>query len=260
MIKTKFLVILGIVICLFIIYYFYSEISSIKKLYSPTYQKTMALETKITELEKKTERLSVKKNSHDSPAMTLTYHSDMAKNANGSVKYTEVTDTEAKILLEQINRRNIKSKPVSNGLFVENTDTINVKLPIAATNQANYVGREEYDEYQQILNGLSKSNSIVRSEDVFEDGSDIGHVDSEFAETDNVKYIGSKANINDDDNYCFDEDIIKSISESLKYADMPSDTELSDLPTKKLSKPTTNRVIKPAIKSTKPVKKIIGKK
>lgn len=54
MINTKYLIIIAAVVCLLILYYFYDEISNVKKLFIPAYQKTMALEAKILELEKKT--------------------------------------------------------------------------------------------------------------------------------------------------------------------------------------------------------------
>ncbi len=85
MIQTKYLIIIGIIICLLIIYYLYCEISNAKKIFTPAYQKTMALEVKIADLEKKNMELLQKKMIHynkknDSPALSITYQSDMVKN------------------------------------------------------------------------------------------------------------------------------------------------------------------------------------
>ena len=112
MIQTKYLIIIGAIVCLLILYYFYDEISSVKKIFLPTYQKTMELEAKLLCLEKKTNELIPKKipvaQKVDSPAMTISYQSDMVKNGNLSVRYADLSVTEAKELLKHIDQ----NKPI----------------------------------------------------------------------------------------------------------------------------------------------------
>lgn len=243
MIQIKYLIIIGIIICLLVLYYFYDEISNIKKIFLPTYHKTMALEAKLLELEKKTNDIIPKKKSiiqkNDSPAMTISYQSDMVKNGNLSVRYADLSETEAKELLKHIDQNKTKpntpivcdnptrdnppqQNPKKNNtadvdaifdsfacttetkqvnstkddIYGEETDTINIKISdlVKINNNTNQT------EYQKILNGLTKSMSNIHSEDVF-------YNDTEL-----------------------DQDIIKSISESIQYADLPSDTILSDIP------------------------------
>jgi len=260
MIPTKYLIIIGAVVCLLILYYFYNEISSIKKLFIPSYQKTMALEAKLFELEKKaTEYLPKKKllnQKNDSPVLSITYQSDMVKNGNLSVKYVDLSDTEARELLKNIeenkkknmttnaqsfqkqiqenqekqlnkqilllpdqsNKKIFNVQPGELSDFVENndqsqkkindmyddyTDTINVKFTDLVGKKSEMDTMDTMDnynsknEYQKILNGLS--NNICSVDGLDDDGE-------------------------------LDQDIIRSISESIHYADMPSETVLSDIP------------------------------
>lgn len=244
MFEKKYIIIIAIIICLLVLYYFYDEISSVKKLFVPTYQKTMALEARIINLEKKTSDPAPKKkllNSKiDSPALSITYQSDMVKNGNLSVKYTDISDTEAKELLKKIDHckskqqvaKQIPSIPMgelsepnnsqNKNIFMPNTkkpdfdieesDTINIK--VADLVQKN----SQTAEYEKILDGLTKNISNIRSEDVFDDDE-------------------------------LDADIIKSISESIQYADMPSENTLSDIPsTPKVKKPkNVNKKIKKSL-------------
>ena len=222
MFEKKYIIIIGLIICLLVLYYFYDEISSVKKLFAPAYQKTMALEARLLNLEKKTNDPTPKRktvNKVDSPALSITYQSDMVKNGNLSVKYTDLSDTEAKELLKKID--NVKTKPATiahrpntiipieelpeqKNIFIpnnkktdfEDSETINVNI-------ANLVRKEtiaesamnDSTEYEKILNGLTKN---ICSEDVFGDE--------------------------------IDEDIVNNISESLQFADMPSENTLSDIP------------------------------
>ncbi|XWV25238.1 mg394 protein [Tupanvirus deep ocean] len=269
MIQTKYLIIIGAIICLLVLYYFYDEINSVKKLFVPTYQKTMALEAKVLELEKKANEITQKKKPMiqkiDSPALSITYQSDMVKNGNLSVKYADLSDTEAKELLKHIDQNkarqqqiiynnlqqnqqpinqtqqqmqqqqmqqqmqqvpkrnfNVQSGDISDFLpannennktkhneFMEETETINFKigdvLKKNSMSTINLESKEDHAEMQKILDGFSK-NSGIHSEDVFDNDTEI------------------------------DQDIIKSISESIQYADLPSDTILSDLPVVKAPK------------------------
>jgi len=279
MIQTKYLIIIGVVVCLLVLYYFYSEISTVKKLFLPTYQKTMELDAKILNLEKKTnQNISTNKLSHknNSPAMTISYQSDMVKNGNLSVRYADLSDTAAKELLIDIdqhknsyqnqnynhiqsqnrshdqnynkNRSNdqnynknrshdqnlIEKKKcvVQNGEFSdflpaspikgrndlintpmrnkrsEESDTINFRIAdlikknqdTFSTTNTNLPNNSDHAEYQKILNGLNKSISNIQTDNMFDNDSDI------------------------------DSDLLHNISESIRYADIPSDTILSDAP------------------------------
>ena len=134
MFETKYLIIIGVILCLLVIYYFYDEISNIKRTFLPTYQKTMALEAKLLEYEKqygksKSKSPSIRtksKSKSESPIMSITYISADAKNnpdGTSSVQYANITEHEAKELLGVLNK--------------DNKNTINppelVRLPKAVT-------------------------------------------------------------------------------------------------------------------------------
>ncbi|AAV50753.1 hypothetical protein [Acanthamoeba castellanii mimivirus] len=145
MIKPIYLIIIGTVICLVILYYFYHEISDSKKLLTSTYQKNMLLESKIFELERKSnvfiekydnlKNVRGQKNSSkiDSPVLSITYHSDMVKNGNLSVKYDEMGNTEVNELLQKINK-NRDPKQLSN-----------IHQPIPTKTSHNLVSKLEQD-------------------------------------------------------------------------------------------------------------------
>ena len=235
MLEKKYIIIITIVICLFILYYFYDEIASAKKMFMPTYQKTMALEARIINLEKKanktTDNGKKKPKKLDSPALSITYQSDMAKNGNLSAKYTDLSETEARELLKNIeNKSNNKIKndnklqtnfitggiphgeisepkniilknemPINNNAkldFDEDSETINVRIDALIKKNQNNESDSLETEYQKIYDSLNITN--IRSEDVFNDE--------------------------------LDEDIIRSISESIQYADMPSENTILDIP------------------------------
>jgi hypothetical protein len=290
MIESKYIIIISVIVCLLVLYYFYDEISSMKKLFLPTYQKTMTLEAKIAELEKKiTEPIPplpspnkkpIKKN--DSPALSITYHSDMVKNGNSNVRYVDLSDTEGIELLkkieeskknpskaisnknnviksdEQINNkldgiRNklhntpIPSKPLNQpvnakqqniqygelsdipvtseknlnqNMLDEDTDSFNVNIDgIIGTGTKD----DDYEnDYQNILNGLSIDfTGIVNKSGIRSKQSD---------ETSSSHSKSKLKSVVDDNDNELDLDMIRSISESVQFADMPSNDVLSDIP------------------------------
>lgn len=104
MFDTKILIIIGIVICFLICYYFYDEISSTKRVCAQTHQKLTAVENKAAFIDKensilmrRVEILEKKQNGDDfdSPAMTVSYNSDMVPNGNLSVRYVNISDIDA---------------------------------------------------------------------------------------------------------------------------------------------------------------------
>lgn len=274
MIQTKYYIFIGIIILLIVLYYFYDDISQVKKLFIPTYQKTMALEARLLEIEKRTLELASNKkkleSKNDSPALSITYQSDMVKNGNLSVKYADLSDTEAKKLLkymeqnkskqqellnqsqvipsniqqlqhqthivpQEIPSRQIQLQPqeipshqiqlqpqnskrtnipnwhvVNNDIFTNNeslnedNDIFNVKIdglinknPLEMIDLEN---KSDTAEYQKILKGLTTSVKNMTPEDTYNDDIEL------------------------------DQDIIKSISESIQFADLPSDNTISDIP------------------------------
>src|ERR1044071_7747859 len=131
MFEYKYWIIIGIFICicLLALYYFYDEISSNKKIIKTTYQKTMKLESKIMTLEsqfqRKTSQCPIDKNKTnksndvknnlrvkkpiDSPALSITYHSDVLRPTN-SVKYTDINDAEVQEIRKNISQKNKSNK------------------------------------------------------------------------------------------------------------------------------------------------------
>ena len=226
MIQTKYLIIIITVIVLLIIYFFYDAISNNRKKHVSLYQKVSALEAKIFEMEKSKINNSVKNKNikNDSPALSITYQSDMLKNNNQSVKYADLTDSEAKMLIKNIQNNKINSKKNGNlipnesksingirtGEFSdfaiknqnnidENTDTINIKIDKLIKNAITPMNTEkkQKSEYQQILKGLSNIDGFGNTE--------------------------------------LDQDIISSITKSIHYADIPSNHDLSETPNNSVS-------------------------
>ncbi|CAH6420661.1 Hypothetical protein MVR_LOCUS191 [uncultured virus] len=114
MFPTKFLVIIGIVICLLVCYYFYDEINSAKKLAAQTHQKLAGLENRadtvereVLVIQRKTEALSRWQAGEDihSPPMTISFNSDMVPNGDLSVRYVNISDPEAIKMLNKANGR-----------------------------------------------------------------------------------------------------------------------------------------------------------
>jgi len=257
MIESKYLIVIVVIICLLVLYYFYDEISNLKKLFVPTYQKTMALEAKIMELDKKTIEINHKRalpssRKIDSPALSITYNSDMVKNGNLSVKYADLSESEAKRLLHNINdnkkqpialppTNNHNSNPNSNSngnqmhvprvqsgelsdisvepshdinkinhngeIYNEETDTINLKLSeIFHKDPSEMFGlNKQTTNYEQLLNDFSSEAPMpLRDEGT-------------------PKNMGTMSDE-------LDADIIRSISESIRYGGAPSEDELSDIP------------------------------
>ncbi|QGR53857.1 hypothetical protein [Moumouvirus maliensis] len=260
MIKTSYLIIIGAVICLLIIYYFYSEISELKKLYVPTCQKIMNVEAKISDLDKKSLEYLRKikyESKNESPIMSITYHSDMVKkNGNLSIKYDDLSETEANELVKKLNNaknnnnkyqsnnnkyqlnkvfdqenslayENTKPKKIiysDDGVFdsvSNNSETVKVNINEIINNNQLKIGNDDLNstEYQNIMDGLTTSVNAVKQ-------------DSESE---------------------IDEQIIKSISESIKYADIPSDplSSYSFSEPNKISKNNSQK----KISAQKPIKK-----
>lgn len=298
MIQAKYLIIIGVIVCLFVLYYFYDEISSVKKMFLPTYQKTMSLEAKVFELENKNNELLKKKSKNpiiDSPALSVTYQSDMCKNGNLSIKYADLTDTEANELLKNINQRSNQQTnnlpKFHNGTTISDSrqqiipgsswdpcirahDThpyaknshnkpnfLTGNSPINNTNQIqrrNIIKTDEISDFKSQDNinssyNLDKNRGIYVNNDIFDEVDIINVKMSDIMKKQTSNNIKTDNNsdqtkynkiLNDldkntskihsenffDDDTELDPDIIRSISESIQHADMPSETILSDIP------------------------------
>lgn len=162
MIEMKYLIMIGVIVCLLVLYYFYDEISNIKKSYLPTYQKTMALEAKMMELDKRTMDMMTKKciSRTDSPPMSITYYSDMVKNGNLSVKYADLSESEADKLLRKINsKENNKQNIIGERKLSSKQNTINDRSNIRTTNiEPQYTHQECLEKIPEIRKTNSHTN------------------------------------------------------------------------------------------------------
>jgi hypothetical protein len=264
MFRSKYLIIIGVIICLLVFYYFYDEISKIKKMFLPTYQKTRLLEEKMLLLENKSNEVSKKKLfnvKNDSPALSITYQSDMYKNGNLSIKCVDVTDTEANELLKSIRENNLKTKmrpQVNNtnlaGDFwnrpneISNVNAVPKHEPNLQFNNIsnqncikNTIKSDEISDFKSISN----NSMIPVKNDIFGEETDIINV--KISDIIRKNPIDKKHNNNSekeeykkpyrtqsedffDENTELDENVIKNISESIQRADLHSDTILSDIP------------------------------
>jgi len=208
MIDTKIIVIICVIGCLLVCYYFYNEISSMKKIVDPTYHKTMLMEHKMTELEKRTNRFLNKKEKRrntQSPALTISYDTaDMVKE-DLSVKYRDISEKEARRIIMGLTPNRVKvindeKELVPKELVPKIPEEVSLKLisDMQATNK----------ELQQLYEGLDMSLS--------------GSIH-------------------------FSPDTIKYVSETAKYLDLPSEiSDLFDLqqsvPKKKLGVRVLNKI------------------
>lgn len=111
MIGSKYMILLGFIVVGIVLYYYYDEITKMKKMILPTYQKNILLESKVSELEKKigsaelsksVGKKSPEKKLEESAPMSLTYHSDFVNKDNHT--YSDFTDGEIE---------NLKKNPVA---------------------------------------------------------------------------------------------------------------------------------------------------
>lgn len=277
MIRSKYLIIIFIVICLVVIYYLYKEIKNCRNFYVSTHQKYMKMQSRIDELEilihshnshnSNTNKKNITKQ-NDSPALSITYQSDMIKNGNLSVKYADLSDTEAQTLLKAIERNSKKKSnpinspikcPSNNVNSVTNTngsktakdvkeykeskkskeesDTINIKLEDlikkSNTNKHNLKSKQkktilsdlEYDKSQS-----KKDNNKVKSDNE-EYLKILNGLTTGLNSTSILKIHGqSSENVFESDG--LENDVIRSMSESIKGENFSSEYVLSEIPEK----------------------------
>ena len=272
MIESKYLIVIVVIICLLVLYYFYDEISNLKKLFVPTYQKTMALEAKIMELDKKTIEINQKRalppsRKTDSPALSITYNSDMVKNGNLSVKYADLSESEAKRLLHNINdnkKQPIPLPPTNNHNNHNNQNSNQMHVPRVQSGELSDISIEPNHDVNkinhngEIYNEETDTINLKLSEIFHKDPSEMFGLNKQTTNYEQLlNDFSSEAPLRKTGTMSdeLDADIIRSISESIRYADAPSEDELSDIPilTKTLSK-------KPKKKSKKIPKKSAVKK
>ncbi len=188
----------------------------------PTYQETMSLGSKLYDIEKKvneTIKKNILHNKIDSPALSITYQSDMVKNNDLSVKYVDLSDNEAKELLNKMNLYKEQKLNQTN-----KTDLLN------NTKICKSIHTEEL--FDKIDNNINKTN-----DDCFSVGAnDIVLNKSTISENKYKNILDNLTQNKHDFNNELDTDIIKHISESIHYADMTSQKSLSDIPKSKKTK------------------------
>lgn len=243
MIETKYLIIIGAVISILILYYFWDEMSNTKKIMMPTYQKTMLLESKFIELEKKTDTFMVnlqnqiqsqnqsgktnRKKTVDSPALSITYQSDMINknnnnrsvinlrgvdhvsqsNNNLSVMYADLSETEVNDIRQKmsgVKNPSPKKSPIKSPMkspMKSDPDMFNFLTPEKNQSQLGL-------SYQQILDNMSSPDCIQKSTNNLGDNPDI------FSSM-------------------FDSEVVKCISDSVNnYGDLDQTnmSEISEIP------------------------------
>jgi hypothetical protein len=173
MIENRYLLMIGIVICVLVLYYFYDEITSTKKIVIPSYQKTMQLEAKLLELEKKTNEFISKNSTRspkqrkkilDSPALSITYQSDMLNKNNTSIVYEDFSETEAKKIRQKLELVKQNSNKVPPSPRKSDSDIFGFRnSQKEETPTGSLVSPKS--NYQDILNNLSTEVSIIASEE-----------------------------------------------------------------------------------------------
>ena len=94
-----------IIIVFIALYFLYNDISNVKKLSASMFRKTIALESKVTKLEKNVEVLKHGDglSGNDSPIMELSYKSDAIPRKNNGINYALVSNSEAEKIKNSIN-------------------------------------------------------------------------------------------------------------------------------------------------------------
>lgn len=192
----KYLLAIGIIIVLVIIYCLYDNISSVRKLCTPAYQKIMSLEARISDLEKRSINVPKKLAKIDSPVpvLSITYQSDMAKNKINT-RYADLSDSESKRILKDIGEKktNVKKQNSENQL-----------KPVIP----------------QIQNGgFSETNIFC------EDKPNISEYQKLYEDLKNIPKIYPKDDFKDQ----LDQSIVKNISETLKCAAIETENTLSSV-------------------------------
>jgi hypothetical protein len=241
MFETKYLIIIGVILCLLVIYYFYDEISNIKRTFLPTYQKTMALEAKLLEYERRYKKtpLLKSKDPHDAPIMSISYNSQDAKhNTDGTSSIMYATDPEAKELLEVLSKKNKnaivlaqpapplpksvtpKSVPHLDSEVRDMDPTVSETIHVTAPTLGQPHGNStDLDGIWNAINNLANDANTISTSD--------------------YKYLDMELDL----------DVVKSISDSVHKAELPIEDTFSDIPVSKLNQHKSKNKNQPKSKS-----------
>lgn len=264
MIEKKYLIMIGVIICLLLLYYFFDEIRNLKKSLLPTYQKTMALEAKVSLLEKKViPPISDKRGSkrNDSPVFSISYQSDMIKNPNQSLRYDGISESEASKIKTSIlgpkpnSNPNKCSIPNNNKCLLPNPkinpvpspkfnpvpspkpNSVPNSNPISKIEKVYRVELDELSDFKEMSNSdklYGKSDTInVKVTDFMSNRVVSEHSNDEFSEYEKI-LKGFKSTISSENVFSNDEldkKILRDISESIKYEDQLSENTLSNIST-----------------------------
>ncbi len=230
MFGQKYIIIVIIIIIMLLLYYFYYEISKIKKSIVPIYQKTMALDSKIIELENRKispQKISTKKNV--SPVYSISYQSDMVKNGTNSIKYTDISESDAKKIAREISQtKKTKTHTVPRGEISD--------LDKKSKNSLEKRSENLFPD-GKILSYHSKSPDTDTVKLKFSEllkPQDVQIINLETNKTNTAEYKKILDNLSVDvfesDNITdeLDHDIIRNISESIKCAPLSSE-KVSDI-------------------------------
>ena len=194
MIESKHMIIVGVIICALMAYYFYSELTKMKKIVDPIHHKSLTMKLRLGELEKKINtNVSKRKINTHSPPLSITYNSsDIGRNQLSVIYDENIRESEANRLLKNIENKN--------------------KRQTVAQNMHSCPAKE----YNDLLVDLSESDKQSLKQQI-----DAAKQDDLFG--------GDTARSASNSGY--DSDIMRYVSESLYYADLPSDgSQLSDIP------------------------------
>ncbi len=277
MIEIKYIIMIGIAVCLLVLYYFYDDISNIKKSFVPMYQKTMELEAKVLKLEsesKKITNINPKRkkisSKNESPAFSISYQSDMIGKGNLSVRYTDITESEANNLLKIVDQNKIKQLSLPHIKTSPNNNCNQQNNNISNCTGTNInISAEQLSDFDipfdKTKNNHSSEAEIfgVKINDSVKNNNNANNISSNNINTNNNNPIYQKNNqhklttseglveeyheildglptgifeeqtidqfVNQFDDDELDQDVIKSITESIRFADIPSETILSDI-------------------------------
>lgn len=259
MFETKYLIIIGVILCLLVLYYFYDEISNIKRTFLPTYQKTMALEAKLLEYEKNHERQyknkqNITKSKHklESPIMSITYaSSDVRTNPDGtsSIRYANITDLEANELLGALakNKDNGNTNKAPQGTPVSHETShkiphITSQLTSQGTSQSVQLKPQPVLDPQHLDSEVKDMDPTI-SDTIHVKTSELGLNNSNESDYTNIwKAINNitdfRGNFPSQKVYSsmeLDLNVVKSISDSVHQIDLPIEDTYSDIPISKLN-------------------------
>lgn len=105
MIQLKYLLIVGIIICILLFYYTYQQLHTVKANYYLIAHKINDLEDTLAKNKCSVSPVNGSKLTH-SPPMSVSYYSDMVgSGGNLSVKYADLSESEAKRLMQKIENK-----------------------------------------------------------------------------------------------------------------------------------------------------------